>query len=885
MALLHRLRNMLRQRDVEQQIEDELGFHRDLALQKALKAGLSPEEARRQVSKRMGNESLAREGMRDARLIPWLESCVQDLHHGFRMLRREPGLSTLLVVGLALGIGGNTAIFTLFKAALLDPLPYPHPDRLVTVLDHFQNLGIDDTSPTIPEFLDIRDRNGVFEQMAFVDHRDFQLTGTDEPVRVFAARSTASLFPMLGVKTSLGRTFLPEENLPGRTNVVLLSDAFWRRQMAADRSIAGKSIRLNGQPHTIIGILEAGFTFDYPTLGVPEPVDIYVPFVMDEYYTQRSGGYSNSRRVRVLARLRDGVDIRQADADLQTIASALAQDYPALYQTPKGQSAGFGVRVQPLQEAVSGKHRPLLLLMLSAVAIVLVIACGNAAQLLLARALRRAREVNVRTALGASRLRLVRQFLLESLVVAACGGMLGLLLAGWMARLLAFRLPFQSPVLNNVQIDSTVLLFTFALSLLSTVASGIVPSLKGSAWPPGTALTSRGSAGTGNRWRHVMIAVEAAFSVVLLFAAGLLCQNLWRVLSASRGFDPGDVTVMQLRLPHVREQALNPSPMNGYREYLEKISAIAGVDSAAVVTGLPVRGRMQARFSIEGVPDNPEARTRQVAMWQRISGDYFRTLRIPLRSGRTFREDDIAGRPGLIIVNQEFVRRFLPGREPIGQRIVIGAPLTIIGVVGDIRISGFQTAPEPQVYVSYLQAYDPNIHLVVRSSLPLAEIQKRVKQAIRSAYADQAVFNVTTMERVVSLSVAEPKFQAFLIGVFALLALTMAASGMYSVISCLVAQRTSEIAIRLALGASRAGLLKSIIGHTTAWVAAGLAAGAGLGLGASSVVRKLSWSAEPANPLIYLLMMLLYLLVTVLACWMPARRALGVDPAVALRAD
>lgn len=884
MGYLRRLKNVFFSRRLGKELEEELQFHREMRLRKIQERGLSREEAETETARRMGNVTLAKEEMRDARVISWLVSCLQDIRHGVVLMRRDPGVTALVLLVLALGIGGNATIFTLFKAAFLDPLPYQESHRLVTVLDRFQKYGIDEANPTIPEFIDIRDRNQVFEHIAFFDHRDFQLTGTDEPVRVYAARATASLFPLLGVQAAQGRTFLPEENLPGRTSVVLLSDAYWRGSMAADPAVIGKTIRLNGAPCTVIGVLPAGFTFDHPTLGIPEPVEIYVPFVMDDYYTLRSGGHSNVRRVRVLARLRPGLDTRQADADLQGIASALVREHTPLYQTAQGEPSGFSFWAQPLQEAVVGRYRPLLSLLLGAVALLLLIACGNAAQLLLARSLRRGREVAVRVALGAGRARLIRLFLLESLVLAVCGGLLGLLVSVWMTQLLIALLPMRNSVFETAGTDSAVLLFTAGLSLASAVLFGIVPAVKGSELTPAAVLNVRGAAG-GARWRHVMIAVQAAFSVVLLCAAGLLCQNLWTVLSAPRGFDPGNVAVMQLRLPHVREQALNPSPMRAYSEYLEKLAATAGLDSAAVVTGLPVHGAMQTRFRIEGALDDPGALDQQIAMWQRVSPDYFRVLRIPLHSGRTFREDDTAERPPVVIVNQEFVRRFLPDKDPLGQRIVSGGPLTIVGVVGDVRMAGLKTTPEPQVYVSYLQGYDPNIHLIVRSSLPPPLLLDRVKQAIREAYADQAVFNFMTLDEVLSRSVAAPRFQAFLIGAFALLALMMAASGLYGVISCLVTQRTSEIAIRIALGANRTGVARAILGQTAVWVLAGLAAGVGLGAAASTVVRRLSFSADPGEPLMYAVIVVVYLGVMLFACLAPVRRAARLDPSVALRCE
>lgn len=884
MGFLRRLKNVFGRREMERQFDDELAFHREMRMRKLRERGLTGAEAEEELAFRMGNVTLAKEEMRDARVVPWLDSCLQDIRHGFVLMRRDPGATAIVLLVLALGIGGTAAIFTLFKTAFLNPLPYAEADRIVTLSDHFQKMGIEGINPTIPEFLDIRDQSRSYSQVAFFDHRDFQSTGVDEPVRVFAARTTASLFPLLGVRAAMGRTFSPDENQPGRTNVVLLSDGYWRNRLAGDPAIVGKTIRLNGEPHTVIGVLPDSFRFDHPSLGIPEPVEIYVPFVMSDYYTSRAGGYSNARRVRVLARLADGVPLPRANAELQGVAAKLAEEHRAIYRSPSGESVGFSVEARPLREAITADYRPLLQLLFGSVAVLLLIACGNAAQILLARSLQRGREVAVRLALGASRARLIRLFLLESLVLSACGGVLGLLASVWITQVLIALLPMRHTIFDGARADGGVVLFTAALSIGSALVFGIVPAIKGADFAPSSVLSMRGGTAGGNRWRHAMIALQAAFSMALLSAAGLLCANLWRLVTTPRGFDPDDVTVIQLRLPHVREQALGPSPMRAYQEYLEKLAG-AGVGPAAIVTGLPLTGAMRMNFQIEGMEADAAGPPRQTAQWQRVSPEYFQALRIPLRAGRTFQEDDASDRPAVAIVSEEFVRRYLPGRNPIGRRILTDIPLTIVGVVGNVRMSGGSTTPEPQAYVSYLQGYDPIVHLVVRSPLGQGELLARVKQAIRAAYDDQAVFNVMTMEESLSRSVAGPRFQALLVGAFAVLALLMSASGLYGVISCLVTQRTAEIAIRVALGAGRGSIVRVILGPVAAWVAAGLTAGVGVGLATSFSVRRLSAVQEPAAPAVYAVIVTGYAVVAVVACFLPMWRAVRLEPTAALRCD
>jgi putative ABC transport system permease protein len=885
MSLFRRLRNVFRPSHLYREFDEELDFHREMRLRRSRERGLNQAQAERETIRRMGNLSVAKEEMGDARVVRWLASSLQDLRHGVVLLRRDAGISALIVLVLALGIGGNAAIFTLLKAAFLDPLPYPHAGRLVTVVDRYSKLGVDSIGPTIPEFLDIRARAGSLEQMAFLDHRDFQLTGADEPVRVFAARATASFFPLLGVTASIGRTFSTEENLPGKNNVVVLSDRFWRSRMGADPNVIGKTLRLNDNPSLVIGVLPAGFAFDYPAIGVPEPVEIYTPFQMDDYYMLRSGQFSNVRRVIVLARLHEGSPVQQANGELQTVANSLVREYPQLYRGPKGEVTGFSIAAQPLRDAIVGNQRALLALLLGAVGVLLMIACANTAQLLLARSLRRGREVAIRAALGASRPRLVRQFLLEGLVLAVCGGASGLLFSAWIARLLVRLLPTRSPIFESAHPDALVIGFTLALSVVSAILFAVIPALKGSIWTPGAALNARLAAGESNRWRHVMVAVEAALSVFLLSGAGLVGQNLWKLVSAPPGFDLSHVYQMQLRLPFRREQAVHPIASLAYHEYLEKIAAIPGVDSAAATVGLPLAGGLQSYFQIAGDPDDPSGMTRQVASYQIVSPDYFRTLRIPLIAGRAFRDDDIVDRPKVAIVNQEFVRRFGRGRDLVGRQIGPGRLSTIVGVVGDVRMSAQQIAPQPEIYASYLQVYEPNIRLVVRSSMPPAQLLSSVKEAIRSAYSDQSVFHLSTMDDVFSNSVAEPRFHAFLIGAFALLAVAMAASGMYSVISCIVSQRTSEIAIRIALGAERNALVKTVLGTTSIWVAGGLGVGLALGLAASATVRKLSHSTVSGSPAMYAAVVLFFLAMTLIAAYLPVRRASRLDPAIALRCE
>lgn len=812
-------------------------------------------------------------------MIGGLASSLQDLRHGVVLLRRDAGVSALAVLVLALGIGGSAAIFTLLKAAFLDPLPYREAGRLVTIIEN--NGWI----PSVSEFVEIRARSRTLEQIAFAEHVDMQLTGTTEPARVFAARVTASFFPLLGANASLGRTFVEEENQPGRAPSVVLSDAFWRSRMGADPGVIGRTLRLDGQAAAVVGVLPRGFHFDYPTLRIAEPVDLYVSYPVQPSATLDRSANGRGVPVRVLARLRQGVTLAQAQADLWDIAQVLAREHLSAVPNRPHDPSLFAFDALPLRDAIVGSQRGLLWLLLGGVGVLLLIACANTAQLLLARALVRAREVAIRAALGASRLRLIRQFLLEGLVLAGCGGAAGLLAAGWIARVLVGLLPVRSPLLSAAHLDAHAIGFTLAISLISAMVFAIIPAVKGSRWTPGPSLSARVATREGSRWRHAMIAIEAALSVFLLCGAGLVAQNLWTLISSPMGFDPGHVLAMRLKLPFGKQNTPDPKAGLVFQQYLEKIEAIPGVDSAATVTGPPLRPARGGFPQLIGVVDGAGAPRHVTAFNHQISPDYFRTLRIPLLAGRNFRSSDAGADISVAIVNEEFARRFGLGADVVGKQMPDAVPITIVGMVGNVRTRGLETAPFPEVYLSSRQFSWANAYLVVRSALPPGQLVKLVKAAIQSANSEQAVFGVQTMDELIADSVTEPRFDVFVIGAFALLAVAMAAAGMYSVISCLVSQRTSEIAIRMALGADSGAIVRTVLGTTTAWVGAGLACGVGLALATRNTVRSLASTAVEGSPWMYVSVVLFFFVVTLVAAWLPTRRAIRLDPGAALRCE
>jgi putative ABC transport system permease protein len=877
MGFVRRLMNVLRPAHLDRDFDEELEFHRQMRLRKAREQGLSPAEALQETKRRMGNLPLAKEEMRDARTVGWLASSLQDVRHGIVLLRRDARISALVVLILALGIGGNTAIFTLMEAAFLDPLPYRDAGRLVTIMEN------DGWLPSVSEFLQIRARTRTLELMAFAEHLDMQVSGSGVPVRVFGARVTASFFPLLGVSAWRGRTFIEEDNEPGRSPTVILTYAFWRTKLAADPAVLGRTLRLDGKPAVVVGVLPPAFHFDYPTLRIPEAADLYVSFPIDHGHAVWPSSSGHDRSVRVLARLREGAREAEAEAELRRVGQALVHEYPKGYTNNDGGPSRFTFELTPLRDAIVGTQRSLLWLFLGSVTTLLLIACANTAQLLLTRSVRREREVAVRVAVGASQLRLIRQFLLEGLVLATCAGTAGLLVSVAVARLLISVLPMRNPLLASARWDVRSIGFTLAISLISAIVFAVVPAVKGSRWTSGVALGGHATT-EGNLWRYAMIAVEGVLSVFLLCGAGIVAQNLWVLISTPTGFDPKHVLAMRLTYWQ-QEDGRNDS---GLRRCLEKIAAIPGVDSAATVTGPPLRSAGVSNSGVVSIADGTGAVKKIIGIGDthRVSPDYFRTLRIPLLSGRTFHDYDDSQHPLVAVVNQEFERRFgLSGdvlrTQWFGERLSI----TIVGMVGDVRTSGLQSTPVPEVYLSSLQIDGPDLYLLVRSALPTTQLVKLVKAAIQSTSPEQAVFGVLTMDQLIADSLTVPRFNVFLVATFALLAVAMAAIGMYSLVACLVSQRTREIAIRMALGASYSDIVRSVLGTTAAWVALGLAGGLGLGFVTRSIVRSLSSSIVEGSPWMYVSVVLFFGAVTLVAAYVPVRRASRLDPATALRAE
>lgn len=796
-----------------------------------------------------------------------------DLRQAARLFRRRALLTSLALLTLSLGIGANAAMFSVFEAVLLRPLPYPDAHRLVLV--HDQSADGRPTSPTIPELIDVRESSRSFDGVTYFDTRDFQIDGAQEPERVVGARVEPSFLSVLDVRPVLGRLFTSADGAQGSMGVVLLGNGLWRRAFGADPAVVGRGLRVNGAPHVIVGVLPESFSFGYLSA---ETIDMYVPYPTSAEYTSRSGSFANVRRVTGVARLAPGTTVDAAKSDLAVVSRAMAARHPELYGGA-GTAASFVMTLEPLHEALTRNARPILFLLLGAVALVLLIGCVNTAQFLLAQAVDRETELAVRSALGASRSRLIRQVLSEALLLTGVGGLLGVVQAVWLTNALRVLIPRGTATVGAVAVDGSVLAFLIAVTLATAVASGIVPALRASRIGAQAFFASRGTTGTRGRLRHALIAFEVAISVVLLVAAGVLLRSISQLQRADGGYSTDRVSVMRVR-------GMGAGLGNVYSRYLAAMQTVGGIERLGASSSV-LPGRPATRFTIVGEGANTAAQSRQQSSYQIVSGGYFATLGIPLEAGRLFTDDDTVDKPPVAIINREMARRFWPNGQPIGKQIRAGdgprdATMTIVGIVGNVR-PPFQSDDVPQLYVCYRQHSEPNMIFVVRTAMGVRLPVNEIKQAIWSVERRQAVFGITTLEEQLSQATATQRAMAVLIGGFAILAVAMALSGAYTVVTFLLSLRFKEMAIRLAIGATGANVFWSLARPALTWTIAGLALGA---VGAVMGCRVLAAAVAGVIPLdlsFLLVVAASYLVVVALALASGARGVLRIDPAGALR--
>jgi predicted permease len=866
-------RNLFRSARVERELDDELrGFLEALADEKAGR-GMSASEARRAALIEAGGVELVKDQVRDARMGAFIDTLVRDVRYGWRTLARNPAFTAAIVLALALGIGATTAVFSVVEAVLLRPLAYRDPERLVVML----HRGVNPVAPA--NFFDWRRQASGFERMGAAESWAPNLTGGDEAETVPALRMTADVLPMLGVAPLLGRAFLPGEEAPGQDHVAVLGHALWQRRFGGDAGIVGRTIALNGEPYTVVGVMPRAFAFPpFWATGA----ELWAPLSLAERATSREGS-----SLRIFARLKPGARVAQARAEMAAITGRLEKEYPGTNRD---------VVVRSLDDAVAGDVRPALLVLLGAVGFVLLITCANVAHMLLARAAARHREVALRATLGATRGRLIRQFLTESLMLAVAGGAAGILLALAGIRVLVALSPPNLPRVETVGLDAAALVFVAVVSMATGVAFGLAPALQAARRDVGESLKegARGSTegGPRSRLRSLLVASEFALALVLSAAAGLMIRSFVALAAIDPGFDPRGVLTMVVSVTGSK-QAEPPRRASFYQELVEQVRALPGVRSASAINHLPLAGDIWGwPFKVEGRP-LPKPGESPTAAYRVVLPGYFETMGIPIVRGRDVAETDRRGSPGVVVVNDFLARNHWPGEDPIGKRITLDNPqrdpswLTVVGVVKNAVRSDWAAAPEDEIFLPYLQTQRylerPDtpfsyMTLVVRTSGDASALAPAIRSTVASMDLRVPVSQVQTMEEVVAQSAAGPRFYLLLLGAFAAVAVLLAAVGIYGVMSYSVSRRTNEIGIRMALGAKPADVIRLVVGQGMVVAFAGAVVGLAGALGLTRLMSSLLYGVGASDPTTFLTVSLLLGAVALAASYVPARRASRIDP-------
>jgi putative ABC transport system permease protein len=805
-----------------------------------------------------------------------METLTKDIRYAIRSLMRYPAFTLIAVVTLALGIGANTAIFSVVNALLLRSLPFTEPDKLMQVWEvSIKQDKRRDVS--YPNFADWRDQNQSFQQIAAYSDRTFNLTGEVEPERIQGVMVSPTFFPMLDVKPILGRVLLPEEDYPNKMFSVVISERLWRRRFNSDGQIVGRTISLNYENFTIVGVVKN--LVDVP--GVPADTEVWIPISHSSGFNNRRGHYLS-----VLARLKPGVTREQAQADMNRIAGTLTAEH-------SDSNTDLGVRLVPLQDQVVGDYKLALQVLLSAVFFVLLIASANVANMLLARAAGRQKEIAIRTALGAGRFRLVRQLLTESLLLSLMGGAVGLLLAWWGVYLLVAFGPSDLPRLKEITVDARVLGFTFAIAMLTGIIFGIVPALKASFPDVNEALKESGRNAAGSvghrRFRSLLVASEIALSLVLMVGAGLLLKSFHKLQAVNPGFNPQNLLTMRVSLsgPRYQEPA---AIVTFYDQLIETLRASPDVQSVAARSYLPVglnEDFANLSFIVEG--QAPDPASQPIAYYNAISPDLFHTMQIPLLKGRAFDAHDVMKAQNVIIINETLARRYFPGIDPLGKRMTLNDEnpkeedwATIVGVVKDTKQRELSGETAAEMYLPFAQSPHRSMALMIRTTNP-DSVVNAVRRDVQALDPNLPLYGVRTMENVISESIAAARFRTSLLAIFAVVALVLAMIGIYGVMSYAVTQRTREIGIRMALGAHVMDVLKLVVKNGMSLAVIGIIAGLAGALAITRLIATLLFGVSPTDLGTFALMTFGLLLVALFACYIPARRATKVDPLVALR--
>jgi predicted permease len=814
-----------------------------------------------------------------------MQAFWQDLRHGARMLVKKPGFTLIAALTLGLGIGAVTAIFSVVDAVLLRPLPYKEPERIALVQQHMPKLDWYFGGVSAPEMLDYIAGNETFAEMAGYGIINLNLTGEREPLRIEVARVSPGLFPLLGVAPLLGRGFTAEEDEVGKNRVVALSEGLWRRHFGADPNIVGRVVKLDEAPYTVVGVMPARLRFPAAGAAYADPVELWTPLALTDDEKQARRRDSNFN---LIGRLKPGVGLEQAQANMAAVAARIELQYPDTYQG----STHIAATAVGLAERITQKVRLVVLMLFGAVGLVLLIACSNIANLQLARAAARRKEIVVRSALGASPWRIARQTLTESLLLALIGGMVGSLVAVWALDLIIKFGPENVPRLGEVRLDPRVLGFTLLVTLLTGILFGLAPALQGARVSLTEALNESGrvsGAGgrEGARLRNALVILETALAVVLLVGAGLLINSFVRLLRTPPGFNPEGVIVARTTLPAARY----PEAERGkevYRRALERIAALPGVQQVSVASALPLISDWQIGFLVEGGGE----RDYYTAYGSWVSNDFFRAMGIPLKKGRVFTDEDRADTTPVVVINEAMARRFWPGQDAVGKRVRWGgwnppAGLTIAGVVADVKFSKLEAESPPTIYMPVFQI--PRIRrdaiFIARTTAEPSSLAAAMRREIAAVDADLPVYDLRTMNHVIAESVAQRRFTMGLLAIFAFAALGLAGLGLYGVLSYAVTQRTREIGLRMALGGRRLDALRLVVGQGMKMAILGAIAGLVVSLALTRLMKGLLFGVSESDPLTFIAVALLLMIVALAACWIPAWRATKVDPMVALRCE
>jgi putative ABC transport system permease protein len=879
------VRAFLKRERVRREIDGELHYHIEMRTRDLVAGGMAPADARAEALRRFGDLEKTRIVCHEILMVEptekgdgLMKELVQDIRYTVRSLVKAPGFALVVVLTLGLGIGANTAIFSVVDGVLLRPLPYSDPDRLVRLWENDRLRGTQQEGFSLPDYFDVLERNRVFQDMATWLRPEATLTGPDnEPQRVAMARASHTLFPMLGVAPAMGRVYSAEEDGTGGERVVVLSHRFWVSRFGGDENVVGKTVVLDDVSSQVIGVMPAGF-------GFPDPaIDLWTPLQMGSTSIPR-GNHS----FRVLARLPHDVTIDQANADVTAIAAALEQEYA-------DDNLGRGMWAESLMEATVGDVRTPLLVLLGAVGLVLLVACVNVTNLLFARASVREREVAIRTALGAGRRRLMRQFLTESAVLAFTGGTVGVLVAYWSIRLLLVMGSQDLPRLHNVGIDLRVLAFTLLCALGTGVLFGLLPAVQVSRPDLQTAFREGGrgsSEGLGKqRLRRLLVIAEVGLSVVLVTGAGLLVKSFWRLQQVDPGFTAANVLSVDVQLPAARyPQTFGDFPnwtevLRFHQELEERLSSLSGVEAVALGLNTPVDAGWTTRFTIEGRPvvaagEQEEARIRPV------THDYFRTLGIPIVRGRGFTEQDRGDAPLVFVINEAFARRYFRDEDPIGQRMTVwGNTADIVGIAKDVKFSGLDRPAAPGWYMQLRRMPFGAFSVMVRTAGDPLAVLPAVREQVRMLDGDLALFNIRALADALWDSVARRRFNTLLMSVFGAVAMVLAAVGIYGVISYAVNQRTHEIGVRMSLGASGGAVLTQVVRQGLALTGVGVMIGLGGSLLFGRGLASLLFGVSPTDLPTLGAVVLVLTGVAIAASYIPARRASRIDPVVALRSE